>query len=71
MARVMSMHRSYINIREYLQILEETNSLVRVGRSINKDTELHPLIRWQFIGLNEQERKAFLFENVTDAKGRI
>jgi hypothetical protein len=23
---------------------------VRVERAINKDTELHPLVRWQFCG---------------------
>lgn len=29
-----------------------------------------PLVRWQFRGLEEDQRKAFLFENVVDAKGR-
>src|SRR5262245_60949489 len=29
-----------------------------------------PLVRWQFRGLEPAERKAFLFERVTDAKGR-
>ena len=38
---------------------------------INKDTELHPLVRWQFVGgVPENKRRAFLFTNVTDAKGR-
>ena len=42
-----------------------------MARPINKDTELHPLVRWQFRGgIPEPERKAFLFEQVTDAKGR-
>ncbi|MHA1109354.1 MAG: UbiD family decarboxylase domain-containing protein, partial [Alphaproteobacteria bacterium] len=37
----------------------------------NKDTELHPLVRWQFRGgIPEQDRKAFLFTNVTDSHGR-
>ena len=40
-------------------------------RPINKDTEMHPLVRWQFRGgIPEAERKAFLFENVIDSKGR-
>ena len=30
-----------------------------------------PLVRWQFRGLEEAERKAFLFENVVDAKSKI
>ena len=24
--------------------------LIRIDRPINKDTELHPLVRWQFLG---------------------
>ena len=40
-------------------------------RPINKDTELHPLVRWQFVGgVPEDKRRAFVFTNVTDAKGR-
>ena len=32
---------------------------------------MHPLVRWQFRGgIAEKDRKAFLFTNVTDAKGR-
>src|SRR5262249_44230872 len=45
--------------------------LVRVDRPINKDTELQPLVRWQFVGgIPEDKRRAFLFTNVVDAKGR-
>lgn len=29
-----------------------------------------PLVRWQFRGLEESQRKGFLFDNVVDAKGR-
>jgi 4-hydroxy-3-polyprenylbenzoate decarboxylase len=28
-----------------------------------------PLVRWQFRGLDEEDRKAFFFENVVDSKG--
>jgi 4-hydroxy-3-polyprenylbenzoate decarboxylase len=58
------------DLRGQLRLLEEQNRLVRVSRAINKDTELHPLVRWQFRGLKEKDRKAFLFENVTDSRGR-
>jgi 4-hydroxy-3-polyprenylbenzoate decarboxylase len=38
---------------------------------VNKDTEMHPLVRWQYRGgLPESEWRAFLFENVVDARGR-
>jgi len=58
------------DLRSHLTDLEARAKLVRVSRPINKDTELHPLVRWQFRGLPESERKAFLFERVIDARGR-
>lgn len=64
------MARSYRNLAEYVTALEAADKLVRVTVPINKDTELHPLVRLQFRGLPEEKRKAFLFENVYDAKGR-
>ncbi len=60
----------YSDVREHLKALEERGKLLRIQREINKDTELMPLVRWQFRGLEERERKAFLFENVTDVKGK-
>jgi 4-hydroxy-3-polyprenylbenzoate decarboxylase len=60
----------YRDFREHLEALEERGKLIRVKREINKDTELMPLVRWQFRGLEEADRKAFMFENVVDAKGK-
>lgn len=60
----------YADLHEYLDELERRGKLVRIRRPINKDTELMPLVRLQFRGLPEEDRKAFLFENVTDANGR-
>jgi len=57
-------------LRSYVEGLEKAGKLVRVTIPVNKDTELHPLVRLQFRGLPESQRKAFLFENVTDSKGR-
>src|SRR5882672_4052825 len=60
-----------LDFQAHLKALEERGLLVRVERPINKDTELHPLVRWQFQGgLPEDERRAFLFTNVTDSHGR-
>jgi 4-hydroxy-3-polyprenylbenzoate decarboxylase len=62
---------AYNDLRQHLQALEQKGLLVRVKRSINKDTELHPLVRWQYRGgLKDEQRRAFLFENVTDSRGR-
>ena len=60
----------YRDFREHLHALESRGKLIRVGREINKDTELMPLVRWQFRGLDERDRKAFIFENVVDSHGR-
>lgn len=58
------------DVREHLAALDAAGLLVRVDRKINKDTELNPLVRLQFRGLPESERKAFIFTNVTDLSGR-
>ena len=60
----------YRDFREHLRALEDRGKLLRIARAIDKDTELMPLVRWQFRGLEEQDRKAFMFENVIDATGR-
>ena len=45
--------------------------LLTIDRPIDKDAELHPLVRWQYVGgIEEHERKAFLFTNVVDGRGR-
>ncbi len=59
------------DFQEHLRLLEREGLLLRIERPINKDTELHPLVRWQFMGgITEAERRAFLFTNVIDSKGR-
>src|SRR5436190_21975792 len=63
--------RKYADLHEHLEALDKAGLLIRVQRAINKDTEMHPLVRWQFRGgIAEKDRKAFLFSNVTDSKGR-
>jgi 4-hydroxy-3-polyprenylbenzoate decarboxylase len=59
------------DFQEHLARLEARGLVTRIDRPINKDTELHPLARWQFQGgLPESERRAFLFTNVVDSSGR-
>src|SRR3990172_7244061 len=60
----------YKDLREHIDALESHDKLIRIKREINKDTELMPLVRCQFRGLPGKDRKAFLFENVSDVKGR-
>src|SRR5689334_17449264 len=54
----------------YIAGLDKAEKLVRITTPVNKDTELHPLVRLQFRGLPESQRKAFLFEHVVDSRGR-
>src|SRR5579872_6230940 len=63
--------RPRLDFQAHLADLEREGLLVRIDRPINKDTELHPLVRWQFLGgIPEEERRAFLFTNVVDSDGR-
>jgi UbiD family decarboxylase len=60
-----------LDFQSHLAALEARGLLLRIDRPINKDTELHPLVRWQFQGgLKEDQRRAFLFTNVIDSSGR-
>lgn len=60
----------YSDIREYLSILDQKGLLIHVSREINKDTELSALVRWQFRGIPQNQRKGWLFECLTDCRGR-
>ena len=63
--------RGYPDLHDHLAALDKAGLLITVDRKINKDTEMHPLVRWQFRGgIAEPDRKAFLFNNITDSKGR-
>lgn len=60
-----------LDFQEHLRRLEAHGLLTRIDRAIDKDRELHPLVRWQFQGgLAEEQRRAFLFTNVVDGSGR-
>jgi UbiD family decarboxylase len=63
--------RGYPDLHEHLDALRQQGLLRTIDRAIDKDAELHPLVRWQFVGgLPESERKAFLFTRVIDGRGR-
>ncbi len=63
--------RGYRDLHEHLAALDEAGLLVTIDEPVDKDAEMHSLVRWQFVGgLAESERKAFLFRNVVNAKGR-
>src|SRR5437868_6423534 len=60
-----------LDFQAHLADLEARGLITRIDHPVDKDTELHPLVRLQFIGgIPETERRAFLFTNVVDAAGR-
>ena len=63
--------RDYRDLHDHIKALDEAGLLITVDEPVDKDAEMHALVRWQFVGgLKESERKAFLFTNVVNAKGR-
>src|ERR1700694_6149963 len=60
-----------LDLQEHIADLDARGLITRIDHPVDKDTELHPLVRLQFIGgIPEAERRAFLFTNVTDASGK-
>lgn len=63
-------HDAPSDLQEHLARLTARGLVTRIDRPIDKDSELHPLARWQFQGgLRDEERRAFLFTNVVGARG--
>src|SRR5450631_2186257 len=63
--------RPRLDLQEHLADLEAEGLLLRIDHPVDKDTELHPLVRLQFIGgIPEAERRAFLFTHVVDSAGK-
>jgi 4-hydroxy-3-polyprenylbenzoate decarboxylase len=62
--------RGYRDLHEHVLALHRAGLLTIVDEPINKDTEMHPLVRWQYRGgIGESDRRAFLFTQPTDGKG--
>jgi UbiD family decarboxylase len=67
----MSNSRKYPDLHDHIAALKKAGLLLTIDRAIDKDAEMHPLVRWQYVGgIEHEERKAFLFTNVTDGRGR-
>src|SRR4030081_1630502 len=63
--------RGYPDLHEHVLRFERTSQQNVMAEPINKDTEMHPLVRWQYRGgIPEPDRKAFLFTQPSDSKGR-
>ena len=60
----------YRDLRDYIAELDKRDLLQVVDAPVCKDTELVPLVRLQFRGLPEAERRALWFKQVTDQRGR-
>ena len=62
--------RRYNDLQQHIAALKAANLLHVIDAPVNKDTQMHPLVRWQYRGgIPERDRKAFLFTNVVDSRG--
>ena len=51
--------KGYPDFQDHLKSLGDAGLLHVVDEPVNKDTEMHPLVRWQFRGgIKEADRKA-------------
>ena len=63
--------RKYPDLHDHVLALAAAGKLIVIDEPVNKDTEMHPLVRWQYRGgIAEDARRGFLFDNVTDGKNR-
>ena len=63
--------RGYPDLHDHLRSLDAAGLLRTIDATVDKDSQMTPLVRWQFRGgIPEAERKAFLFTNITDGRGR-
>ena len=41
--------REYPDLHEHLELLKKKGLLLTIDRVVDKDAEMHPLVRWQFV----------------------
>lgn len=65
----MSGHR-YLDLRQHIAALRDRDLLWEIDEEVDKDAEMHPLVRWQYRGgVPESERRAFLFTSPVSGAG--
>src|SRR5499426_2517025 len=60
----------YEDFRAYMDDLQSRGRLHTWRRPVNKNTELMPLMRLQYRGIDDSKRRVFLFDNVRDGSGK-
>ena len=56
--------RGYPDLHEHLEELKKRGLLLTISRAVDKDSELHPLVRWQFVG--GMDEAFFMFNEDVD-----
>ena len=57
----------YYDMREYIKVLETKGKLRRVKNAVDKNWEISSMAKWVYLGFNEEQRFALLFEEVKDS----
>ena len=61
----------YNDLRQHIEALRKHGLLYEIDEPVDKDSEMHPLVRLQYRGsIAEERRRAFLFNHAVDATGR-
>ena len=62
----------YSDLHAHIAALDKAGLLIRVKRLINKDTEMHPLVRWQFRGsIPEASARRFCSRTSSTARAAV
>ena len=61
----------YPSLREYVHTLESREKLFRIQREVCRETELHPLVRWQFRGLRKASGACFYLRTLRTPRPQI
>ena len=54
--RTGTFERNYPDLYDHVDALRDAGLLVEIDQEINKDTEMHPLVRWQLPRLPRSAR---------------
>src|SRR5438045_3497406 len=55
---------AYADLHDHLEALKQAGLLLTIDRPIDKDAELHPLVRWQFVGGIDESAPTLTATNV-------
>ena len=65
----MTEGRNYRDLREHIEMLDNKGLLITIDEPIDKDSEMHPLVRWQFRGGIAERSQGLPFQQYRQRQG--